>query len=324
MSATGVATVASTGRLIDRFRDRVVFPIIHNGEILAFIGRWHPDLSDAGRGGPKYLNTADTPLFHKGAQLFGANEVDVAAGGVPVIVEGPMDAIAVTLAGGGRYIGVAPLGTSLTDEQASRLARFGKNPIVATDADTAGRVAAERDFWILTSYRLDPRYAPLPEGSDPADLLAANGPAALTTVLDQARTARRRAHRRAARQPATRAGPTRGGAGRRRPPPGVLGPGQQHHQLPPQRSPACGRRTLLAHVREWNIDPGGPPPIPCRASRGQETAGRSGSIGPEQRWAALAGQLDQRLLRQGDWPALAQLIRESMIKDTMSPRSHEP
>jgi DNA primase len=61
------------------------------------------------------------------------------------------------------------------------------NPIVATDADIAGRVAAERDFWILTSYRLDPRYALLPEGSDPADLLAINGPATLTTVLDQAR-----------------------------------------------------------------------------------------------------------------------------------------
>ena len=181
MTAAGVATVASTGRLIDRFRDRVMFPIIHNGEILGFVGRRHPDLTDTDRGGPKYLNTADTPLFHKGAQLFGANEVDVAAGGVPVIVEGPIDAIAVTLAGGGRYIGVAPLGTSLTDEQASQLARqlarLGKNPIVATDADIAGRVAAERDFWILTTYRLDPRYALLPEGTDPADLLALNGPA---------------------------------------------------------------------------------------------------------------------------------------------------
>ena len=128
MTAAGVATVASTGRLIDRFRDRVIFPIIHNGEILGFVGRRHPDLTDTDRGGPKYLNTADTPLFHKGAQLFGANEVDVAAGGVPVIVEGPMDAIAVTLAGGGRYIGVAPLGTSLTDEQASQLARHRQEP----------------------------------------------------------------------------------------------------------------------------------------------------------------------------------------------------
>jgi DNA primase len=82
MTAAGVATVASTGRLIDRFRDRVMFPIIHNREILGFVGRRHPDLTDTDRGGPKYLNTADTPLFHKGAQLFGANEVDIAAGGM--------------------------------------------------------------------------------------------------------------------------------------------------------------------------------------------------------------------------------------------------
>ena len=61
MTAAGVATVASTGRLIDRFRDRVIFPIIHNGEILGFVGRRHPDLTDTDRGGPKYLNTADTP-----------------------------------------------------------------------------------------------------------------------------------------------------------------------------------------------------------------------------------------------------------------------
>jgi len=53
------------GRLIDRFRDRVVFPIIHNKEILGFVGRRHPDRTDADRCGPKYLNTADTPLFHK-------------------------------------------------------------------------------------------------------------------------------------------------------------------------------------------------------------------------------------------------------------------
>ncbi|MET0522548.1 MAG: toprim domain-containing protein [Jiangellaceae bacterium] len=154
MTTAGVATVASTGRLIDRFRDRVVFPIIHNQEILGFVGRRHPNLTDGDRGGPKYLNTAETPLFHKGAQLFGAVEEHLTAGAVPVIVEGPMDAIAVTIAGGGRYIGVAPLGTSLTDEQASQLAAIGQNPIVATDADIASRLAAERHFWILTPYRL--------------------------------------------------------------------------------------------------------------------------------------------------------------------------
>jgi DNA primase catalytic core len=309
MTAAGVATVASTGRLIDRFRDRIVFPIIHNGEILAFVGRRHPDLTDADGGGPKYLNTADTPLFHKGAQLFGANAVDLAAGGVPVIVEGPIDAIAITMASGGRYIGVAPLGTSLTDEQASQLARLGKNPIVATDADIAGRVAAERDFWILTPYRLDPRVALLPEDSDPADLLAVNGLAALTNVLDQAR------------------------------PLGELLVEERLTSLPPEqarleatrvvaaRPPRCWdqgsytissrlkvpvdavRRTLLAHVKDWNSNPRATKQLHS-VNDVKERLAEAAPIGPEQRWAALAGQLDQRLLRQGDWPALAQLLQK--------------
>jgi DNA primase len=305
-----VATVASTGRLIDRFRDRVMLPIIHNGEILAFVGRRHPDRSDTDRGGPKYLNTADTPLFHKGAQLFGANAVDLAAGGVPVIVEGPRDAIAVTIASGGRYIGVAPLGTSLTDEQADQLARLGKNPIVATDADIAGRVAAERDFWILTAYRLDPRYALLPEGIDPADLLALNGPEALTTVLDQARLLGERlveerltslppdqAQFEAARVVAAR-------------PPGCWDQGSNtigsRLNLP---LPAV-RQTLLAHVKDWNLDPRRAAANPLQGVN--EVITRltdAAEIRPEQRWAALASQLDQRLLRQGDWPALAQLMQ---------------
>ena len=183
MLITGVAVLASTGRLIDRFRDRVVFPIIHDGKILGFVGRRRPDLSDVDRTGPKYLNTGDTALFHKGAQLFGALDQQLSRSAIPVIVEGPMDAIAVTLASCGRYVGVASLGTSLTDEQAHQLAGIGRQPIVATDADLAGRIAAERDFWILSCYRLDPLHARLPAGTDPADLLALGGPIALTEAL---------------------------------------------------------------------------------------------------------------------------------------------
>jgi DNA primase catalytic core len=183
MTITGVAAMARTGRLIDRFRDRVVFPIIHDSQILGFVGRRHPDLTDADRAGPKYLNTGDTPLFHKGAQLFGALENQPSNGVIPVIVEGPMDAIAVTLASQGRYLGVAPLGTSLTGEQAHQLARIGAQPIVATDADLAGRIAAERDYWMLSCYRLDPLHARLPGGTDPADLLALAGPTGLTEAL---------------------------------------------------------------------------------------------------------------------------------------------
>ena len=310
MTAAGVATVASTGRLLDRFRDRVVFPIIHNGEILGFVGRRHPDLTDTDRGGPKYLNTADTPLFHNGAQLFGANEVNVAAGGVPVIVEGPMDAIAVTLAGGGRYIGVAPLGTSLTSEQASQLAAIGKNPIVATDADIAGRVAAERDFWILTPHRLDPRYALLSEDSDPADLLALNGPEALTAVLDQARPLGERLIEerltslppKQARHEATRVVAAR--------PPECWDQGSSTISSRLNVPLAAVRRTLIAHVKEWNLDPRRAAANPLHSVNDvKRRLAEAAPIGPEQRWAALAAQLDQRLLGQGDWPALAQLMQ---------------
>jgi DNA primase catalytic core len=183
MIITGVAAIASTGRLIDRFRDRVVFPIIHDSEVLGFIGRRHPEMSDLDRAVPKYLNTGETPLFHKGAQLYGVVQDQLSDGAIPVIVEGPMDAIAVTLASRGRYLGVAPLGTSLTDEQAAQLARLSVHPVVATDADPAGYIAAERDYWMLSCQRLDPLHAQLPDGTDPADLLTLKGPTALAEAL---------------------------------------------------------------------------------------------------------------------------------------------
>jgi DNA primase catalytic core len=311
MIIAGVATVASTGRLIDRFRDRVVFPIIHNQEILGFVGRRHPDRTETDRGGPKYLNTPDTPLFHKGAQLYGAIEEHLADGGVPVIVEGPMDATAVTLASGGRYIGVAPLGTSLTDEQAGQLSRIGNNPIVATDADIAGRIAAERDFWILTAHRLDPRYAQLPEGSDPADLLARQSPDALTAALEQAGPlGEQLINERLSNLPPDQAQreATRVVAAR---PPGcwdeVSRAISSRLNVPHQ----VVRQTLLAHVKDWNTNPRQAATKPLQGVNDvKRRLTGAAQTPPEQRWAALADQLDQRLLRQGDWPALAQLIQQ--------------
>jgi len=169
MILAGVAKQASTGKLIDRFRNRVVFPITHDGQILGFVARRHPDADETA--GPKYLNTPETPLFHKGAQLYG-HAPSLLSGGRPVLVEGPMDAIAVTLATGGEYVGVAALGTALTREQARQLRRYSDLPIVATDNDKAGQAAAERDYWILTELGHDPLQATLHEGTDPADLLA--------------------------------------------------------------------------------------------------------------------------------------------------------
>jgi DNA primase catalytic core len=181
MLTAGVATTASTGRLIDRFRDRVVVPIVHDGRVLGFVARRNPQLGDEDGRGPKYLNTAATPLFAKGDQLYVAGALTGDA--TPVLVEGPLDAIAVTLAGGGRHIGVAPLGTSLTEAQVAQLHQHGQPAVVATDADLPGRIAAERDYWLLTLYNLDPRHAALPEGTDPAELVAEGHAAALMNAI---------------------------------------------------------------------------------------------------------------------------------------------
>jgi DNA primase catalytic core len=185
MLAAGVATRASTGRLIDRFRDRVTFPITNtDGNILGFVARRNPTHGDDDGHGPKYLNTAETALYHKGDELYIGGELR--PGSIPVLTEGPFDAIAVTLATGGSHVGVAALGTSLTRQQAVRLRDGGQQPIVATDADTAGRAAAERDYWILAAADLDPRFARLPEGCDPADLIAKDQTTLLATTLDGA------------------------------------------------------------------------------------------------------------------------------------------
>src|SRR3546814_12737601 len=111
MVATGVATEASTGRLIDRFRDRVVFPVIHQSEVPGFVGRRRPDLTDADKGGPKDLNTADTPLFHKGATLLGVVHELLTASAVPVIVDGPIAAVAFTMRRAGLDRVLAPRAT---------------------------------------------------------------------------------------------------------------------------------------------------------------------------------------------------------------------
>jgi len=187
MVAAGLAVTSSSGRLIDRFRDRAVFPIIHNQQVLGFVGRRHPDATDLDHAGPKYLNTAETLLFHKRAQLFVAGARHLDAGGIPVVVEGPADAIAVTSASEGSYVGVAPLGTNLTSEQAAQLRTFGVDPIIATDADVAGQVAAQRDFWILTPHLLQPRHAALPEGSTapPARTSTRPKPPTPTTCCDR-------------------------------------------------------------------------------------------------------------------------------------------
>lgn len=312
MLAAGVASQARTGRLIDRFRDRVMFPVARDGEVLGFVGRRHPDLTDADKGGPKYLNTADTPLFHKGAQLFAPGLELLDEGAVPVIVEGPMDAVAVTLASAGRYLGVAPLGTSLTDEQAAQLAAIGRDPIVATDADLAGQVAAERDFWMLTPHGLDPGYARFPEGLDPADLLTQRGPAALTAALSGGQTLGDHVlgerldnlpaeQARVAALKVLAARPGRSWAS---------GTDQLRARL--QLSQLQARRGLRDAVKTWDADPRKAAQSELNAS-GDVRARLSAAAEktPAERWTPLAQALDPRLVDQGDWPATAAMLQQA-------------
>jgi DNA primase catalytic core len=185
---------------IDFFRDRLIMPIRDPHDpagqaILGFIGRRNP--SDANGDhtrtyiGPKYLNTRTTCVFAKGATLFGYAEARelLAADALPVIVEGPMDALAITLGGGGAAVGVAPMGTTLTVDQIKLLRAHidlvnGRDRIaVATDSDAAGWRSAQKNFWNLTAADLDPAHLVLPPGMDPANLLETHGPGAIAAII---------------------------------------------------------------------------------------------------------------------------------------------
>ena len=167
----GLARWSRRGSLIDVFRDRVVFAVhdTHDGALVGFTARANPA---AGPGTPKYLNTPTTDAFVKGEQLFGWAETATqrTSGAQAARTEGALDAIAVTLAGDGRVYGVAPLGTALTTRQAETLSlACADTPLlVATDADTAGIRAAEKDFWTLTSLGVAAEVLQLSPGTDPA------------------------------------------------------------------------------------------------------------------------------------------------------------
>ncbi|WP_246080390.1 MobF family relaxase [Modestobacter altitudinis] len=193
--AAGLGSRASTGRIIDRFRDRIVFAIRDGDEIHGWIGRRNPALDDGrDHAAPKYLNTAETDLFTKGQELYGLTEgaAALATGATPVIVEGPLDALAVTLASDGDYVGIAPMGVAFTDAQADRLRAFigAERPgvIVATDADRAGQLAAQCIFGQLTARGDDPRHVAVPTGKDPAELLETAGPEVLRQALANSRS----------------------------------------------------------------------------------------------------------------------------------------
>src|SRR5580704_17746295 len=170
----------------DRFRDRVMFPISDlRGRVVAFGGRALDKDAPA-----KYLNSPETPLFHKGAMLYnGASARQAAHDGAQVIaVEGYVDVIAMVTAG--FHATVAPLGTALTEDQLALLWKLADEPVLCFDGDAAGRRAAYRAV-DLALPKLAPGksllFASLPEGQDPDDLARSGGPSAIAEVLAAAR-----------------------------------------------------------------------------------------------------------------------------------------
>jgi DNA primase len=170
----------------DKFRDRVMFPITDTrGRVIAFGGRAMQKDAKA-----KYMNSPETPLFHKGQLLYNLHGARKAAHdrGTIIAVEGYVDVIAMTLAG--HPNAVAGLGTALTEEQVALLWRHGDEPILCFDGDGAGQRAAFRALDVALP-GLTPgkslRFAMLPEGQDPDDLLRSEGKAAIDRVLDGAR-----------------------------------------------------------------------------------------------------------------------------------------
>jgi DNA primase len=170
----------------DRFRDRVMFPIADlRGRVIAFGGRaLEKDVA------AKYLNSPETPLFHKGDNLYNLAPARLAThnGSPLVVVEGYVDVIA--MVGAGFPASVAPLGTALTENQLALLWKMADEPILCFDGDKAGQKAAWRAADLALPH-LAPgkslRFALLPEGQDPDDLARSGGRGAIEEVISAAR-----------------------------------------------------------------------------------------------------------------------------------------
>ncbi len=170
----------------DRFRDRVIFPISDwRGRVIAFGGRALEKDVPA-----KYLNSPETPLFHKGATLYNLAAARKAAheGARVIAVEGYTDVIAMVTAG--FEATVAPLGTALTADQLALMWRIADEPILCFDGDDAGRRAAYRAIDLALPL-LKPgkslKFAALPDGQDPDDLARSGGREAIEDVLGASR-----------------------------------------------------------------------------------------------------------------------------------------
>jgi DNA primase len=177
----GLAIEGDRG-IYDRFRDRIIFPIRdHRERCVGFGGRI------IGPGEPKYLNSPETPVYHKGEVLYGLDVTreEIRKARRAVVVEGYLDLIALYQAGVVNV--VATLGTALTKDHLDRLSKYTREVVLLFDPDEAGMKAAERTLPLFGDGALYARAAVLPGGDDPDDFVRKNGLAAFNEIVSGAR-----------------------------------------------------------------------------------------------------------------------------------------
>ncbi|MBO1263849.1 DNA primase [Proteiniclasticum sp. SCR006] len=165
----GLATKNEKGKVYDRFRNRIIFPVFDvRGRVIAFGARVMDDSK------PKYLNSPETPIYNKGTHLYGLNFARKNSKEKSlIIVEGYMDCISLNQAGVKNV--VASLGTALTKMQARLLKRNSEEVYISYDADNAGQAATVRGLDILSAEGIDVKVVQIPKGKDPDDYIRAEG-----------------------------------------------------------------------------------------------------------------------------------------------------
>ncbi len=180
MTAADVARISQRGHPYDRYRGRVMFPIFDlRGNVVAFGGRVLTDEK------PKYINTTDTPVYHKSSGLFAMNLAKDSGSRQLILAEGYMDVIALHRAGFSNAI--ASLGTSLTEEQARIIRRYADEAVICYDSDEAGQRATQRAIPILKNTGLRVRVITVPGNKDPDEFMktyGAEGPLRFKQLLE--------------------------------------------------------------------------------------------------------------------------------------------
>jgi DNA primase len=180
----GLVGTRQSGDHYDRFRNRLMFPIRNlAGEVIGFSGR----ALESGEDIPKYLNSPDTPVYDKGASLYGLHEARPAMRerGYAIVVEGNVDLLRLSQVGLGAV--VAPLGTALTVGQCQLLRRFVGRIVLCHDGDRAGRAATLKAIPVALEAGLGVSVAVIPSGQDPDTFAAEHGPAAVEALIAEAR-----------------------------------------------------------------------------------------------------------------------------------------